>query len=326
VLVPVRTEQPSGYAVAFAAPASGFVLNQENAEVMLAALDLDDARVEISEADSEVEYRIAPLEDSTQLLRLIAVLDSLGSRRVRSTATPAQSKTRTIWQLLLNDSRSEFESSRGDFIDEETDRAWTIDLNERLKGDFVLWMPVGDQPGDTLRGLLLDRQGDKTNGQIVGDRFDISPDDCGWHQYLNNSELHTRTPDGEQATFYLYRIEDVRKLEKMGYNFATMEFDIPRRVPITGMGPKLNEIKPNPSAEKITIEYMVPQAYEVELQVLDEYGREIRNLLHCMPLAGIHHVTWDGLDADGNLAKSGTYLCRFIAGDYMETHEFIFER
>ena len=138
--------------------------------------------------------------------------------------------------------------------------------------------------------------------------------------------MHTETPDGDQAIFDLYDIEDVRELEKMGYNFATMKFEMPGQIPIPGMGPKLNEIEPNPFADKTVIEYMIPQASEVRVQVLDAQGREIRTLLDCMPLAGIHQVTWDGLDADGHPAAPGTYQCRFTAGDYVETKEIRLNR
>ncbi len=326
ILLPVTTEHSVGYEVAFAAPVSGLMLNQENAKKMLAALDIDNARIEVNEADSEVEYRIAPLKDSTQVRRLMAVLDSLGGWRVRSTVAQTKSRDRTIWQLLLNDTRLGTESSPGAVSLGEEGSTTTVNLHRIFKGDFLLWMPVGDQSGDSLRGLLLDRQGDRTNIQIVGEKGGMAPDDCGWHQYLNNSVMHTQTPDGEQATFYLYRIEDVRKLEKMGYNFVTMKFDTPRQIPIPGMGPKLNEIHPNPFKDVAIIEFMIPQAYEVKVQILDEQGREVRTLLDCMPLAGIREVSWDGRDAYRNPVKPGTYLCRFTAGDYSETQEIKLER
>jgi hypothetical protein len=256
----------------------------------------------------------------------MAVLDSLGGRRVRSMSALTRSRDRTIWQLLLNDTRLETESSPGAVHDEEEGGITTINLNRIFKGDFLLWMPVGDQSGDSLRGLLLDRQGDRTNIQIVGEKGGMAPDDCGWHQYLNNSVMHTQTPDGKQETFNLYEIEDVRKLEKMGYNFATMKFETPGQIPIPGMGPKLNQIHPNPFKDVAIIEFMIPQAYEVKVQILDQQGRVVRTLLNCMPLAGIKEVSWDGRDADGNLAKPGTYLCRFTAGDYVETQAIKLER
>ena len=326
VLVPIMTEHPAGYEVVFAAPLSNLTLNQEKAEQLLAALDLDDARVEVTDADSGVEYKIAPLEDSAQVRKLIIVLDSLGSRRVRSSVSPTKFKDRTIWQLLLKEAGDDAGMSHPPHLTDKSRRAITLNLKKMLKGDFVLWMPVGGRSGDSLRGLLLDRQGEKTNVQIVGETGGLAPDDCGWHQYLNNSVMRTKTPDGKQVTFNLTDIDDVRRLEKLGYNFVTMEFDTPGQIPIPGMGPKLNEIKPNPFAEMATIEYMIPQAYEVKLQILDGRGREIRTLLDCMPLAGIRHVAWDGLDAEGNRVEPGTYLCRFTAGDYEETQEVTFMR
>jgi anti-sigma factor RsiW len=326
VLVPVRTDHSVGYEVAFAAPTSGLMLNQENAEKMLAALNIDDAGIKVSDADSEVEYKIAPLKDSTQVRRLMAVLDSLGGRRVRTTVAQTESRDRTIWQLLLNDNRLETESSPGAVRNEEKGGTTTLNLNRIFKGDFLLWMPLGEQSGDSLRGLLLDRQGDRTNIQIVGEKGGMAPDDCGWHQYLNNSVMHTQTPDGKEETFNLYEIEDVRKLEKMGYNFVTMKWDTPGQIPIPGMGPKLNQIKPNPFKDVAVIEFMIPQAYEVKVQILDQQGHIVRTLLNCMPLAGIKQVSWAGQDADGNPVKPGTYLCRFTAGDYVETKEIIFER
>ena len=324
ILVPVRTERSVGYEVAFAAPTRGLMLNQANAEKMLAALDIDDAGIEVSNANSGVEYKIAPLKDSAQMQRLMVVLDSLGGR-LRSTVAQIKSRNRTIWQLLLNNKGLETESSSGTVPGGKEDRTATINLNQVFKGDFLLWMPVGDQSTDTLRGLLLDRQGDKTNIQIVGEKGGMAPDDCGWNQYLNNSVMHTKTPDGKQATFNLYDIEDVRKLEKMGYNFVTMKWDKPGQIPIPGMGPKLNHIKPNPFKEVAIIEFMIPQAYEVKVQILDQQGQVVRTLLDCMPLAGIKQVSWAGQDADSNPVKPGTYLCRFKAGDYVETKEITFE-
>lgn len=326
ILLPVRTEHSVGYEVAFAAPLRGLMLNQENAEKMLAALGIDDAGIEVRDADSEVEYRIAPLKDSAQVRRLMAVLDSLGGRRVRSTVAQTKSRDRTIWQLLLNDTRLGTESSPGAVSLGEEGGTTTISLHRIFKGDFLLWMPVGDQSGDSLRGLLLDRQGDRTNIQIVGEKGGMAADDCGWHQYLNNSVMHTQTPDGKPETFNLYEIEDVRKLEKMGYNFATMKFETPGQIPIPGMGPKLNQIHPNPFKDVAIIEFMIPQAYEVKVQILDQQGRVVRTLLNCMPLAGIKEVSWAGQDADGNPVKPGTYLCRFTAGDYVETQEIKLER
>jgi hypothetical protein len=312
VLVPVRTEHSVGYEVAFAAPTSGLMLNEENAERMLAVLDIYNVGIEVSDADSEVEYKIAPLKDTAQVRKLMAVLDSLGGRRVRSTSTPTESRDKTIWQLLLNNTG--------------LSHTTTINLNQRFKGDFLLWMPVGDQSGDSLRGLLMDRQGGTTNIQMVGKMEGQASDICDWYQSLNDSVIHIQTPEGKQETFNLYQIKDVRKLEKMGYNFVMKKFDTPGQIPIPRMGPKLNKIHPNPFKDEVIIEFMIPQAYEVKLQILDEQGYVVRTLQNCIMLAGIIHAIWAGQDSSGNPVKPGTYLCRFTAGDYVETKEIKLER
>ena len=330
ILVPVRTEYPVGYEVAFASPGSGLRLNQENAEIILAALDIDETRIEVIKGDSGTEYRIAPLKDSIKVRKLVAVLDSLGGKQVRSTVAKVRPRERTIWQLLLDDTEPEIISSAQ--ADRTERRILNVDINlgETFKDNIILWLPVGDQSGDSLNGLLMDKKGDRTNIQILGGISGMSVDECGWHQFLNNSIMNTETPDGKKATFNLCDIKDVRKLEKMGYNFVTMKWDTPGQIPIPGMGPKLNEIEYGSDGRMIIIEYMIPQVYEVQLQILDTQGRVIRNLLRsepcsCMPPAGIRQVTWDGLDADGNRAQPGTYLCRFTAGDYVETQRIRLE-
>ena len=321
IIVPVRTEHPVGYEIAFAAPASGFVLNQENAEKMLAALDMGNARVRVLEDDSGIEYRIAPLEDSAQVQRLMVVLDSLGGQRVRSVVAEAESEKRTIWQLLLDDDEPERETSTQKIFKRKSGHPRAISLDESFKDDFILWMPTGDQQDDKLSGVLMDRKGEKTEISLLGVEGNMEPDGCGWNQLLNNSVLKTETPDGERATFYLYRIEDVRKLEKMGYNFVLMEFDTPGQIPIPGMGPELDEIEPNPFTDEVFIRYMVPEAHEVTVQILDEHRRDVCTLLDCIAVAGIYQTSWDGRDADGNPVEPGTYLCRFVAGEYVEIQE-----
>ena len=320
VLVPVGTGQSVRYEVAFAAPASGLMLDQENAERLLTALEMGDAQVRVHLSESGVEYRIAPLEDSGQVRRLIAMLDSLGGVEAHQVPAAAGSRDkRTIWELLLDDNESSA-STPPTTIDISVDS-----FEDLAQGSFTLWVPVGDQSSDSLSGILIDRHGETTDMTLVG--MPHEPDDRGWNKLLNgNTVLHTRTPEGEQAAFDLTNIGDVRKLEKMGYNFWLMEFGTPGEVPVPGMGPKLNEIEPNPFNDETVVEFMVPCAYQVLLLISDQHGREVRILSDDIVLAGIYHFTWDGRDADGNRAAPGTYLCRFIAGDYEETQEIMVER
>jgi hypothetical protein len=324
ILVPVRTEQEIEYGVAFAAPASGLIMNEQYAEKMLAALNMDDARVEIHKSPVATEYRIAPLADMAQVRRLIAVLDSLGgggSHRVLATTQPGEKQT--IWELLLeNRSGSRQSSSR----DSGRLLISVDDLSDLSRKNFILWIPDENRQDDSTAGILIDRQGEKTRIWMPG--LKLEPDNRGWNPMLNgNTVLYVETDEGHMVGFDFTDVEDVRKLEKMGYDFWLMEFDTPGQIPVPDMGPRLNKIdSDNPYTEGVVISYMIPHASKAQIHILDKSQREIRSLLDDIVLTGIHSVVWNGRDADGTQVKPGTYLCRFIVGDHMETREILLER
>ena len=112
----------------------------------------------------------------------------------------------------------------------------------------------------------------------------------------------------------------------MGYNFTIMRWDSPGQVPIPGMGPELNSIEPNPFTDEAVIEFMIPRAYQVQVAILNQQGREVRVLRDCIAVAGIFQVIWDGRDELGNPLDSGTYTCRFTAGDYVQTKELVLRK
>lgn len=318
VLVPVVPEHAVGYEVAFAAPTDGLILHEQNAAIMLAALNMDDARVFARQTEEGIEYRIAPIADTAQVRRLIEMLDSLGGNRVHSVATTAESEGKqTVWALLTQH-REGSPTSPDKNLDRE--HISLDDLAGFTKDSFVLWIPTGGEQDDSLTGILINKEGDETNIYLPG--LKPAADERGWNPWLNgNTVMKTLGPDGDSVEYDFTDINDVRKLEEMGYNFWLMEFDTPGQVPIPGMGPALNEIKPNPFMDETIVEYMVPQAYEITVRILDARGGDVRTLQECIVIAGIYQVTWDGLDAEGNRVEPGIYFCRFAAGDYVQTEE-----
>ena len=200
------------------------------------------------------------------------------------------------------------------------------DLSDLSRENFVLWIPEEDRQVDSTAGILIDRQGEKTRIWMPG--LKLEPDDRGWNPLLNgNSVLYIETDEGHMVGFDLTDVDDVRKLEKMGYDFWLMEFETPGQFPIPDLGPQINKIdSDNPYTDGVVISYMIPQASKVQIHILDKSQREVRPLLDDIVLTGIHSVVWDGLDADGSQVEPGTYLCRFIVGDHVESQEILFER
>jgi gingipain R len=83
---------------------------------------------------------------------------------------------------------------------------------------------------------------------------------------------------------------------------------------------------PNPFNPQTTVGLALPVASPVTLTVHDVRGRLVRVLVDGHLPAGNHHLDWDGLDASGRPAPSGTYLARLVAGGGEQTHKLMLAR
>src|SRR5690606_28847752 len=73
--------------------------------------------------------------------------------------------------------------------------------------------------------------------------------------------------------------------------------------------PVLAQSYPNPFNPRTTIEFVLPEAVDVRLEVFDLVGRSIRLLIDERRDAGVHRV-----DFEASELASGVYLYRLVAG------------
>jgi hypothetical protein len=84
---------------------------------------------------------------------------------------------------------------------------------------------------------------------------------------------------------------------------------------LQGMGSDvLSQNEPNPFNPMTRIDYDLPRAMNVSLNIFNVRGQRVRTLLSGFQNAGAHSVTWDGLDRSGVRVPSGAYIYR-IDGD-----------
>ncbi|MBI2504544.1 MAG: hypothetical protein HYW07_15085 [Candidatus Latescibacteria bacterium] len=83
---------------------------------------------------------------------------------------------------------------------------------------------------------------------------------------------------------------------------------------------------PNPFNPQTTIRFDLPYDSEVELQVLDLLGQQVRSLVSAHLPAGAHHVVWDGCDARGMSAGSSLFFYRLKAGSFNQTRSMLLVR
>jgi len=76
---------------------------------------------------------------------------------------------------------------------------------------------------------------------------------------------------------------------------------------------------PNPAKNEITFEYLLPDAAEVTLTLMDLHGKEIKVLLnHAAHEPGLNRFT-----ADISSLKNGIYAYRLITSDYVKAGKFV---
>ena len=83
---------------------------------------------------------------------------------------------------------------------------------------------------------------------------------------------------------------------------------------------------PNPFNNSTTIEYSVTEPCNVQINIYNQSGQEIRILVNEQKTAGDFNVTWDGKDATGNKPASGIYFYRLTTGSQVFTKKMLYLR
>jgi hypothetical protein len=81
-----------------------------------------------------------------------------------------------------------------------------------------------------------------------------------------------------------------------------------------GSGPSrrldLRPVMPNPSHEAVTFAFLLPDAGDVELEIVDVRGARVWSEQRTGMPAGEHRLSWSGRSSDGALAPAGIYHAR----------------
>lgn len=95
--------------------------------------------------------------------------------------------------------------------------------------------------------------------------------------------------------------------------------------PITGLPQnfQLYQNYPNPFNNNTTIEYQLPVAEHVDIEVFNLLGQRIRRLVSKYQEPGWYNIAWKGDDRSGSIIASGIYVYRMRAGDFVKTKKLL---
>ncbi|NQV41359.1 MAG: carboxypeptidase regulatory-like domain-containing protein [Candidatus Marinimicrobia bacterium] len=77
----------------------------------------------------------------------------------------------------------------------------------------------------------------------------------------------------------------------------------------------LSQNYPNPFNPTTSIEFALPEASEVSLEIYNLLGQKVRTLVNGYVPAGYINTSWDGMDQNGKEISSGTYIYRLQTAD-----------
>ena len=106
-----------------------------------------------------------------------------------------------------------------------------------------------------------------------------------------------------------------KKIKKMSKSVTSVEHEISSNIPIY---PELYQNYPNPFNPETNIEYCLPEAVTVRVEVYNTLGQTVDVLVEPEKEAGHHRIFWRG----ENVA-SGVYFYRLQAGDFTSTKRMV---
>jgi hypothetical protein len=88
----------------------------------------------------------------------------------------------------------------------------------------------------------------------------------------------------------------------------------------------LKQNYPNPFNPETNIQFMVPKASNVSIEIFNILGQRVKSLVSESKEAGVYSVRWDGANEDGQNVPSGVYFYKMVAGDFAQTNKMIMLR
>ncbi len=95
----------------------------------------------------------------------------------------------------------------------------------------------------------------------------------------------------------------------------------------TAMQPlSVGPVYPNPFSSMVTVPFTLAEAGEVNISVYDLSGRQIQSITSETFAAGVHTVSWAGMDNNGNSVTAGVYFVRIWSRDSTVSRKVILVR
>ena len=174
------------------------------------------------------------------------------------------------------------------------------DLLESKGGSAPLFQVLSNRPGEVTLGNGI-TVGDPVSGQGLLAELKFRLIGSANETYFSIREA--LVVDGDRETRLVRQVRSTRLMPQtyyLGGNF------------------------PNPFNPRTTIEYALPNAGRIQLEVFDLLGQKVRSLVkEDQHAAGFYTAVWDGRDERGRDVGSGVYVYRLRAPAFVKTQKML---
>jgi len=361
LVIPFKYDKTVGYEVAFAGVDKDLALDSDKINRLLDKLGVVDAVVDVADCDTTCKVYIKSLKSSDDANLVIAAFSDIDNVELLDDVKPIHVSTSgsiiriAANEIMLDKSDTKTAEELHHIIIEKlgvdcdlNSMIWMTDTIEG-EGDVKLNIAIGTC--DSVGGIATMMMGE--DGELISAVSHNLPDgeNLLWvdaesgpinlDSLCGGQKIICLPADGglDEAT--------LEKMEAMGMKviiknaedciknddeliYDTDDFaDSPDLLTAkeTSLIPDkfgLAQNYPNPFNPNTIIDYSIPKAQHVTLEIVNINGRLVRTLVDEHRESGIHSVEWDATGSDGSEVAAGVYLYRITAGDFSETKKMSF--
>lgn len=122
----------------------------------------------------------------------------------------------------------------------------------------------------------------------------------------------------------LIEVKDIVVADENNNALSKVEMEINYNNPAVLLDYALYQNYPNPFNPSTIVRFSVPKDEFVVIKIYDMIGQEVKSIFSGEAKAGTYTLIWDGLDSNGNMVSSGSYVYRMTAGDFVQSKKMIF--
>jgi len=162
----------------------------------------------------------------------------------------------------------------------------------------VFWLSVSPESGS----LLYD---ESTDLEVL-----FNADDIDEGIYTGQILISSNDPDNQLFSVACTLLVDITSIDDENLAVIPEVFT-------------LNQNYPNPFNPTTEISFGLPVTGHTTLDVYDIMGRKVKTLINKELPAGIHHVTWNSANDDGDIIASGVYFYKLVQSDNVITRKMV---